>query len=49
MMADRFRCRSCGAALDVVRTAYGVRAACFDCDIRWTWIRGESSWVAERR
>ena len=49
-MFDRLRCPGCGGELDIVRTAYGERAACFHpCDVRWTRIVGEREWTRERR
>jgi uncharacterized paraquat-inducible protein A len=38
MMHDRFRCPACRDALEVMSTAYGERATCSRCDIRWTRI-----------
>lgn len=49
MMFEEFRCPSCGVELDVMPTAYGRRAICPPCDLRWTQIRGETGWTAESR
>ena len=50
-MSDKMWCphEGCRAELRVVLTAYGERASCFSCDTRWTRIRGEYYWTAERR
>lgn len=48
-LRDRFHCAECGDPLDLIATAYGWRAPCFACGIRWTQIRGESDWTAEPR
>lgn len=48
-MFEEFRCPSCGVGLDVMPTAYGRRAVCGFCRIRWTRIHGEAGWAAEPR
>lgn len=40
-------CPKGGEVIPVMATAYGFRAVCGECRIRWTRLRGESEWVAE--
>lgn len=40
-------CPRCGRAIPCMATAYGFRAICGTCHIRWTRLRGEQDWVAE--
>lgn len=48
-MYDRFRCPTCRDLLEVVPTAYGDRATCGRCEIRWTRLWEEAAWQPERR
>lgn len=48
-MDEQWRCPDCRAVLAVLPTAYGRRAVCEPCGVRWTWIRGELGWVREAR
>lgn len=38
----------CSSLLFVMPTAYGYRCNCYPCATRWTTLRGEDRWVAER-
>lgn len=51
-MATKVKKLNCGRCKKrikaIVKTAYGVRATCYACRIRWTQITGEKDWAAER-
>lgn len=41
-------CPNCREAIPLVATAYGSRATCANCEIRWTLIPAtEDTWTAE--
>lgn len=45
---DSLRCPKCQSRIPLVATAYGFRANCEACGIRWTHIRGEEGFKPER-
>ena len=45
----RIECPKCSASLVLISTAYGYRAICTDCKIRWTklWSEEANEFTAE--